>query len=86
MTPLSPKTDTKDSKRRKTEILSLLDKRESPKGEGVRMNTQANFQTPPASKTKFLNDLASSALLWKAKAFVVANIAYYAMSSSRGGM
>ncbi|MBR4294448.1 MAG: hypothetical protein IKT53_05620, partial [Bacteroidaceae bacterium] len=56
-------------------------KREYPKGEGVRLNTQVNFQTPPASKTKFLNDLASSALLWKAKAFVVANIAYYAMSS-----
>ena len=37
-------------------------------------------------KTSFLNDLASSALLWKAKAFVVANIAYYAMSSSRGGI
>ena len=37
-------------------------------------------------KNKFLNDLASSALLGKAKASVVANIAYYAMSSSRGGM
>ena len=28
--------------------LSLLDKREYPKGEGVRMNTKAKFQTPPA--------------------------------------
>ena len=37
-------------------------------------------------KNKFLTNLASSALLWKAKAFVVANIAYYAMSSyPRGG-
>ena len=51
------------------------------------MKMQAKFQTPPASKTKFLNDLASSALLRKAKAFVVANIAYYAMSSyPRGGV
>ena len=64
-----------------------LDKREYPQGEGVRKNTKARFQTPPASKTKCLNDLASSALLWKAKAFVVANIAYYAMSSyPRGGV
>ena len=29
--------------------------------------------------------LASSALLWKAKAFVVANIAYYAMAPLRAG-
>ena len=49
------------------------------------MKMQANFQTPPSSKTKFLNDLASSALLWKAKAFVVANIAYHAMSPLRAG-
>ena len=31
-------------------------------------------------KLSFLIGLTSSALLWKAKAFVVANIAYYAMS------
>ena len=36
-------------------------------------------------KLSFLIGLASSALLWKAKAFVVANIAYYAMSPLRAG-
>ena len=45
------------------------------------MNTQAISSNASVFKNKFLNDLASSALLWKAKAFVVANIAYYAMSS-----
>ena len=50
------------------------------------MNTQAISSNASVFKNKFLNDLASSALLWKAKAFVVANIAYYAMSSSRGGI
>ena len=37
-------------------------------------------------KTRFSIDLASSALLRKAKAFVVANIAYYAMSPLRAGV
>ena len=48
------------------------------------MKMQVNFQTPPALAS--LIDLASSALLRKAKAFVVANIAYYAMSSYPRGV
>ena len=36
-------------------------------------------------KLRFSIDLASSALLRKAKTFVVANIAYYAMSPLRAG-
>ena len=51
------------------------------------MKMQAKYSNSSGFKNKFLNDLASSALLWKAKAFVVANIAYYAMSSyPRGGV
>ena len=40
----------------------------------IRMNTQAKYSNSSGLKNKFLNDLASSALLWKAKAFVVAKL------------
>ena len=64
-----------------------MDKREYPNGGGSLTEHASKVSNSSGLKNKFLTDLASSALLRKAKAFVVANIAYYAMSSyPRGGV